>query len=106
MDTMPIGQNIAAGVLVDRGSAALEPAADLLSALRPEPIAQFAEISRTSTGEVRMDDHGSDVAEREVHIDIAAPLALRVVVVAMIVRELRIERLDVREELPLEGAGH
>ena len=34
-----------------------------------------------------MDDHGSDVAEREVHIDVAAPLALRVVVVAMIVRE-------------------
>jgi len=33
MDTMPIGQNIAAGVLVDRGSAALEPAADLLTAL-------------------------------------------------------------------------
>ena len=59
---------------------------DLLTALRPEPIAQFAEISRTSTGEVRMDDHGSDVAEREVHTDVAAPLALRVVVVAMIVR--------------------
>ena len=58
----------------------------MLTALRPEPIAQFAEISGTSTGEVRMDDHGSDVAEREVHIDVAAPLALRVVVVAMIVR--------------------
>jgi len=38
--------------------------------------------------------------------DVAAPLALRVVVVAMIVREVRIERLEVREELQLEGAGH